>query len=278
MDVFLKQILDFRRQRYEPPASEGIRTMEETLAFINEVGFCLFSYIPDVELPALARVVCQDEPPDTWGWKDSLPAARQVFYGAVYHPEARWAARPGFISLSMLPARYSLAPILQFGGDRSLLRRYTGISQEAVNIADVLESEGPLPTRQLRKSTGMDGKANSTRFTRALTEAQEQFLVTKIGITSVTRANYGYVWSIFERVFPDAARQAETICEDAAAEAILRQYVQTAFAVPVGRIASMLSLDLQLLERAAARLVGQGILRIANINNVRYLYLTGLSI
>jgi hypothetical protein len=276
MDAFLEQILDFRRQRYEPPASEGIRTMEEMLAFINEVGFCLFSYIPGVELPALARVVCQDEPPDTWGWKDSLPAARQVFYGAVYHPEARWAARPGFISLSMLPALYSLAPILQFGGDRSLLHRYTGISQEAVNIADVLESEGPLPTRQLRKSTGMDGKANGTRFTRALTEAQEHFLVTKIGITSITRANYGYVWSVFEGVFPEAARQAETIREDAAAEAILHQYVQTACAVPVERIAAMLSLDLQLLERAAARLVEQGVLRIVTIDEVRYL--TGLSL
>lgn len=276
MDATLEQILDCRRRRNEPPSSEGIRTIEEMLAFLNEVGFCLFSYIAGVELPALARVVCQDEQPDTWGWKDSLPAARQVFYGAVYHPEAKWAARPGFISLSMLPVIYSLAPILQFGGDRSLLRRYTGISQEAVVIADVLESEGPLPTRQLRKSTGMDGKANGTRFTRALTEAQEHFLVTKIGITSVTRANYGYVWSGFEGVFPEAARQAEAIREDTAADAILRQYVQTAFAVPVERVASMLSLDLQLLERSAVRLVEQGVLRVATFGEVRYLTVVSL--
>lgn len=273
MELSLENLIEERRRRYEPTGIAGIRSIEEMLAFLNEVGFCLFSHIPGVELPALGRVVCQEEPLDTWGWKDSLPAARQVFYGAVYHPEPKWSARPGFISLAMLPAVYSMAPILQFGGDRAMLRRYARISQEAIAIADALDSEGPLPTRDLRKSAGLDGKSNGSRFNRALTEVQEHFLVTKIGVTSITRANYGYIWNTFDRVFPEAARQAETLTEGAAAEKIIRQYVQTAVAVTVERIASMLSLDLRILRPAAAKFVEQDDLRIATQGGIDYLTL-----
>ncbi len=271
MSEFLSSIHAQWEQRYLPDPGQGIRTPEAALAFFNQVGFCLFSYIPEVELPSLARAACRTEEPDTWGWKDSLPAARQVFYGAIFHPVGGWAARPGFVSLEMLAPLYSLAPILQFGGDKTLLRRYVKISLEAIAIAETLEREGSLSTGELRASTGLTGKANAGKFSRALGEAQAHFLVTKVGVTSITRANYGYVWGPFERVFADTARQAEMLPEREAAERIVLQYVQTALAVPLERIAEMLALDVKVLKPAAESLLVQGKIKTVEEEEIKYL-------
>jgi hypothetical protein len=271
MSDFLQTIQERRAQHFRPGPPEGIQTPEEALQFINSMGFCLFSYIPEFELPSLARAVCQDPQPDTWGWKDSLPAARLVYYGAFFHPAPRWAARPGFISLSMLAPLYSLAPILQFGGDREMLRKYMRLSPEAVAISEALETAGSLSTGELRASTGLTGKANASRFSRALAEAQEQFLITKIGVTSVSRANYGYIWNTFERVFPEAARQAEELPETDAAAAIILQYARTALAVPLARIGEVLSINPRALQPAANRLLEQNVLRQVDDEGICYL-------
>lgn len=272
MSQFLINIQQRRAQRFTPASPQaGIRTPEDALRFIDQVGFCLFSDIPDVELPSLARAVCHDPQPDTWGWKDSLPAARQVYYGAIFHPVPRWAARPGFISLRMLAPIYSLAPILQFGGDREMLRRYLHVSQEAIAIAEALDAAGSLSTGELRASTGLAGKANASRFSKGLAQAQEHFLVTKIGVTSVTRANYGYIWNTFERVFPEVAGQAEALAETDAAEAILRQYVQTALAVPLERVGEVLAISPRILQPAAAHLIEKGVVQPVTNEGICYL-------
>ncbi len=256
MSEFLQSIQARREQRF---FTGSISTPEALLQFIDEMGFCLFSYIPGVELPNMGMALCPEA--DRWGWKDSLPASRQVYYGAVFHPVPAWEARPGFVSLRMLAALYALAPILQFGGDRALMRRWVKISAEAIAIADTLESAGSLSTRELRAGTGLTGKANAGRFSRALHEAQAHFLVSKVGVTSNTRGNYGYVWSSFAQVFSEAARRGEQMTDADAAEAIIRQYVRTALAVPLARITEVLALDPRPFQAAAARLLERGELR-----------------
>lgn len=77
-------------------------------------------------------------------------------------------------------------------------------------------------------------------------------------MTSVTRANYGYVWDTFDRVYPAVIQQAEALDERAAADVLVRQYVDTAVQVPVERIAAVLSLDLKLLRLATNRFIAQG--------------------
>jgi hypothetical protein len=255
---FLVSIQAKRKQRFHQDRQGLIQTEEEALQFINEMGFCLFATVPDVELPSLALALSEEKQTDLWGWKDSLAISRQVYYGSLFHPRSRREARPGFATLRMLAALYALSPILQFGGDRELLRRWVKISPEAVVIAEVLERAGSLSTGDLREGTGLTGKTNATRFSKGLDEAQAHFMVSKVGVTSTTRANYGYVWASFERVFPEAIRQAEGMTEIDAAEAVLVQFVQTAIAVPLERIAEILALDLRVISPAAERLVEQG--------------------
>jgi hypothetical protein len=219
-----------------------VHSLDDLLGLINEAGFLLFSNIPGVELPGMGQALSPEVQNELWGWKDALPNTRQVYYGALFHPHPKWEARPGFVSLSMLTALYALAPISQLGGDRSLLPRWGHLSVEAQAITRALERDGALPTRELRPITGMDGKANATRFERALIEAQSHFLVVKIGVTSTTRGNYGYVWDLFERVYPTIITQAETFTEQQAARAIWEKYTATAPGVTPQRVAEMLKL------------------------------------
>jgi hypothetical protein len=218
-----------------------VHSPDDLLDLINEAGFLLFSYIPDVELPSMGRALSPEVQDELWGWKDALPNTRRVYYGALFHPKPRWEARPGFVSLPMLTALYALAPISQLGGDRSLLPRWGHLSIEAQAITTALEHDGALPSRELRSVTQMAGKANATRFERALIEAQSHFLVVKIGVTSTTRGNYGYVWDLFERIYPTIITQAESLTEKEAACMIWQKYSTTAPGVTPARVAEMLN-------------------------------------
>jgi hypothetical protein len=222
---------------------ECVHSLDDLLGLINEAGFLLFSHIPGVELPSMGRALSPEVQDELWGWKDALPNTRQVYYGALFHPNPKWEARPGFASLPMLAALYALAPISQLGGDRSLLPRWGHLSIEAQTITRALERDGALPTRELRSVTEMAGKANATRFERALIEAQSHFLIVKIGVTSITRGNYGYVWDLFERVYPNTIKQAETLTEQQAVNGIWEKYSATAPGVPPKRMAEMLHLN-----------------------------------
>jgi hypothetical protein len=224
--------------------SACVHSLGDLLDLINEVGFLLFSHIPGVELPGMGQALAPEVQDELWGWKDALSNTRQVYYGALFHPNPKWEARPGFVSLPMLAALYALAPISQLGGDRSLLPRWGHLSIEAQAITTALERDGALPTRELRSITGMEGKANATRFERALIEAQAHFLAVKIGVTSTTRGNYGYVWDLFERIYPAIITRAETFTELQAFRAILEKYSATAPGVTPERVAEMLNIKL----------------------------------
>ena len=251
-------LLELRRRRLERTGVYPIHTQEEALAFLDDIGFCRFSYHADCELPSFSGALAAEVSGELWAWKDALPNTRRVYYGALFRFSAGDSVRPGFLSLTVLAALYSLSNVCQFGGGRDLLPRWAGVSREAVGLADALEHAGPLSTAGLRAAAGLQGKEHAALFHKALIEAQRQFLIVRTGVTSVTRANYGYVWSSFASAYPDVIRQAEALDDLAAAAALVDQYVDAAVQVSLERIAFVLSLNLRLLRRAAAQLAADG--------------------
>lgn len=246
-------------QRRLSRTAETVHSLEEARAFIDRAGLVPFSRFPECELPSFSDALALEVRDELWGWKDALPGTRAMYYGHVFRPPG-WAARPGFVSLPLLADLYSLAPIMQFGGDRTMLPRWAHLSREAESITDALEESGALPTRELRKITHLDGKPNAARFERALIEAQQHFLIVKIGVTSTTRGNYGYVWEMFERVFPAVIEQANDIQPMEAAGRIICAYVSNALEIPPQRIAAALGLEEKLIVETGQRLVEEGVL------------------
>lgn len=246
-------------QRRLARTAGSVHSLEEARAFIDRAGLVPFSAFPECELPSFSEALAPEVQDELWGWKDALPGTRTMYYGHIFRPHG-WAARPGFVSLPLLADMYSLAPITQFGGDRTMLPRWAHLSREAEAITDALEDSGALPTRELRKMTQLNGKGNATRFEHALIEAQQHFLIVKIGVTSTTRGNYGYVWEKFERVFPAVIEQANAIQPEDAAARIIRTYAANALEIPPQRIAAALGLEEKLIIEAGRRLVEDGIL------------------
>ncbi|MBE0699793.1 MAG: hypothetical protein IH586_22935 [Anaerolineaceae bacterium] len=249
-----------RRQRLERSGVYPILSEEAALQFLEDVGLCGFSQHGEVEIPCFTDALADEVKDEAWGWKDSLPNTRRVYYGTIFRFNQRDSIRPGFLALPVLTACYALSPVLQFGGDRDLLPRWTGLSHEALRLADALERAGSLSTSAMRKATALDGKAHSTLFNKALIEAQRNFLIVRTGVTSTTRANYGYIWESFPRAYPRICADAEGLTAMDAASRILRQYVDTVVVTRVERAASVLALDLGLMQKAEGRLIEEGVL------------------
>jgi hypothetical protein len=260
MDGYDDLLPVMRQQRLERCGVYPLHSEEDALRFLDDVGICRFSHHGDVDLPCFSDALAEEVRDETWGWKDSLPNTRKIYYGTLFHFHERDAVRPGFLALRLLAACYTLSPVMQFGGDPSMLPRWTGLSLEALNLAVTLERDGSLPTSALRLATGLNGKAHNTLFNKALIEAQRNFLIVRTGVTSTSRANYGYIWEFFPRAYPAIVSAAENLVEEEAAERIIAQYVDTAVVATVQRIANVLTLDLALLQRAAGRLVEKGTL------------------
>jgi hypothetical protein len=254
------KIQQMRQQRLERSGVYPIHSQEDALQFLEDVGICRFSQHGDVEIPCFADALADAVKDEAWGWKDSLPNTRRVYYGTIFQFHQRDGVRPGFLALRVLTACYALSPVMQFGGERELLPRWTGLSREALGLANVLERDGSLSTSALRLATGLHGKAHNPLFNKALIEAQKNFLIVRTGVTSTSRANYGYIWESFPRAYAQVCAEAEELQAVDAACRILHQYVDTAVVTVVDRAASVLALDLGLMQKAEERLIAQGVL------------------
>ncbi len=204
-----------------------VRTEEEAIEFINEVGFC-FLFPQKYELPSLWGAMCSypaakcgwDDPTATliWGdgqaalgWRDTLPKSRQVFFGKAI------AQKPSFISLEYLPYFYACYGLLDYEEEYQAGK----MSHLAKNIYELLLKEGPTPTRTLRRKVGMRGKQNTYKFDRAMLELQTNLLIAKVD------AMPGFcidVWDIMERWMPEAIEEASRISRQEAVEKILARY------------------------------------------------------
>jgi hypothetical protein len=264
MDDFSLVLQAFRRERYH----RQVRTLDEALSFINEVGFCLFYRHPPLELPNLREATAGDSGTSeglNWQWKDELAAAKSVYYGRPYH------RKPGFVALPLLASLYAVCAVADYGGDYHELALTGTLSAEAVRIADAIQEHGSMSTRALRQQSGLTASQDKTRFARGLEEAQAGFLVAMISTTSTSRAGYGYIWDTFERAWPDAAAAGERMRPPDAAAVLLARYVDTVGATTPAMFARTFDLDDALVESAAARLIAQG--TVAQVTRGKAIYL-----
>jgi hypothetical protein len=258
---FLARVEAQRREIYRPGGVNLLRSAEDALDFVNKVGFCLLFAHRTLELPNLWGI-SEGRP---WLWKDELSIQKQLYYGK------RFRKRAGFVALRLLPALYALTPTAEFRGDRFALYRRGYISAEANRIAGAVLAKGPLSTRDLRRTVGMAGDRHRYRFSKALAEAEEMFLVVKGGTTRTKHAAYTYVWDSFARFWSEVAGEGSGPSHEEAGVAVINRYVRTTVAATTKTIADTLSLNESFVGFIAGRLVGDGTL--ARIEDEGQVYL-----
>jgi hypothetical protein len=166
--------------------------------FVDAVGCCAeLPGFPD--FPYLAPVMghLKAGVPDPWFWKDDLHIEKRLYYTYVF------GGRPGFVSNALLPAF-----IASNGAAADELLLYGALTPEARQIYHLIEEQGPIPIRTLKRLLTPDAKH---RANTELHNLERLFIITKSGITGRTLGSYGYIWELLERWAPEMLVAADRL-------------------------------------------------------------------
>ncbi|MFN2183171.1 MAG: hypothetical protein ACK2UU_04240 [Anaerolineae bacterium] len=252
-----------RVERYRQRPDLRVRSKEEALEFLNDVGLSLLFSAQDIELPSLWGALCGGDRPVpshhndhelglAWRWKDELPVSGQVLYGKFLR------RKPVFVSLDLAPHFYALSPNYGDPAEDYMQDYLDGrLSVEAKQVYEVLLEEGALPTSRLRRDAGLGGKANAGRFDRALAELQMDFRITKVAISDANRWGYCYVYDLLPRHFAETVAASRAITGGQARETILLRYLRTVIAATIGEVRKLFGWHARDLDLLVERLVGE---------------------
>ena len=235
MTVLPADIHRVREWKYHRLPERRIATVEEARAFVDEVGFCFFWPIKDIELPNLFHAIAghvrpvpmKHNDPDLsrcWGWKDASLDKKRWYYGKLLRRRAT------LIALDWLPYFYACSE--NCGDLDDYLQEYEDglMTAEAKAVYEAILEHGPLDTVRLRRQAHMSAGSAKSRFDRALVELQVGLKVIPIGVARVGAWNYAFTYEIVQRYFPELPAQARHIKRGEARRALVLRYLDTVVA------------------------------------------------
>ncbi len=257
------QVRAWRDQRYRRNPALKVRTPDEALAFIDDVGFCFLFPARNVEMPSLWEAICGESRPlpahhddrelgYAWDWKDDLPTRGLVFYGKLL------CRKPMLVSLRLLPYFFALSE--NYGELDDYLYEFADgkLSEEAKRVYEALLEHGALPTSHLRRKAGLAGKGNARRFDRAVLELQLGLKIVKTGISDANAWKYCYVYDLLLRHWPDLAMRAGAISTPEAMRCLLLTHLSNVGVARRQDLARLFAWELGRLEQLCDSLSASG--------------------
>jgi hypothetical protein len=264
-------VAEQREVRYRRTPERRIQTIDQARAFVDDVGFCFFWPIKDIEMPSLFHAIAgrirpvpsAHNDPDlskSWGWKDRSLGQRWWYYGKMLRRRAT------LISLDMLPFFY--ANSRNYGELDDYLEEYRSgtMTAEAKRVYETLLTLGPLDTVRLRREVHMAADSAKSRFERALVELQIGFKVLPIGVAEAGAWRYAFIYEIVARHYPNLPEAARQISLGQARRVLVARYLDNVVAADrrmVGRVFHVLGWTAADLDRTIAALLDLGVVRLA---------------
>ena len=248
-----------RDHRFRHQVARRVRDERSALAFVAAVGFCSTFYsFPDGVACLWEAVVGRARPrwPRhshhdagvglTWTLKDSLPAARRVYYGKLLQ------GRPLLVALDLFPAFYAVIRGRQRA--RSYRAEYAAgrLSLTARRLMDALVREHPQYTRDLRANCFLLDPARTREFERAMAELQQGLWVVKT--EERYEPTFSYRWDLVEAWLPDAVAKARRLSRPRAVEQLVERYLTGAVFTTAKGLRRVLGLSEAEVTAAVARL------------------------
>ena len=264
LPLTLTQIKDQRERRYRRRPELALQTVDDAIAFLDDVGFCFLFPIKEVELPSLWDAVCgrvkavPNEHHDphiqkTWGWKDTSLDKRWWYYGKLLRKRAT------LVSLELLPSFYALSENYGDPANDYLQQYLDGrLSHEAKLIYEALLEHGPQHVIELRRLARLTGKSRTSAFQRALAELQADLKILPVGVARAGAWHYAFIYEIVSRWYPDLSERARPIRGDQARRTLLATYLDNVIAATVDQAARLFGWVKRDVERAAAQLAEAG--------------------
>lgn len=222
----LEQIERARAHLWRTAPARQVRDERGALRFIKELGFVLLFPMRGSELPSI-----HDAAGGQWGvwwdWKQTLPERRACFYSHVLRRHG------AFLSWEWFPACYAA---LAEGKTSHQLFREGRLDRTEKQVIDLLESRGPLMTRELRLLYAPPSKENTRRIKQALVELQRRFLICSAG--GSTEGWSHHRWDLVERyVAPELQFAARGLSRDEARERVVAKLLRNLVATTAADIA-----------------------------------------
>lgn len=255
----------YRSGTYHWATARRVKTPEAAVAFVKERGFAYFWPIQGVELPSLWAAVAGDRPVasahddpghKTWGWKDSLLGTGAWHYARLLRGKAT------LVAPDVAPYFYALSE--NFGDprdDAETLYRAGTLSREAFRLFEILLDKGRQHTIALRRETGMTSRESNTRFERALTELQANWLIAPVGVAEAGAWRYAFIYDSVTNIWPKLAARAEKITRRDARSRILELYLTSVGATTPAQALKLLHWPKADLQAAFGDLVDAGVAR-----------------
>ena len=264
------ELVEYRRTRFRHRPELAVRSETDALAFINEVGLCLFQPNRQALLPSLYGAAAGAGRPAprwgehdavygrVWGWKDSLFSSGEVLYGKALGDYRL------FVSLGLLPWLYAVSD-MNYGGDEDdYLELYQDgkLSLDARNVYQALVEYGPTSTTQLRRRTGLtEGGSAARRFERALTELQRGLMISAVGVADDNAWKYTFRYDIVVRKFARQVAASRQLRSRDAMQHLLLHYLSLVGEAPLAKVSRLFGWDLHRLWRLVQAVTRDGELR-----------------
>lgn len=262
----IDRIEEYRSHTFSYHTDNRVITKDQAIQYVNERGFIFFWPINGVTLPSLWGAVAGDRPvPNnhddpahvTWNWKDSLLGKHVWYYAKILRKKAT------IISMSTAPYFYALTE--NYGApEEDYLTTYEQgrMTQEAKSVYEALLDNGPLDTILLRKMAHLAGRESETRFIRALTDLQVDFMIMPVDVADAGSWHYSFVYDVVARFEPSLVDASRYIGEIDARLVILDLYFQSTGGAQFKDLVRLFSWKPSDIEQAIERLETKG--RITN--------------
>jgi hypothetical protein len=258
-------LTDLRERHFRQRPALRVRGPRSAVAFVADVGFCSTFYRFPEGVACLWEAVVGRARPRwprrshhdvgvglTWDLKDRLPAARHVYYGKLLK------ARPLLVALDLFPAFYALVRGRQRAPDYRAEYAAGHLSLTARRLMDVLITEHPLFTRELRANAFMLEPAKTREFERAMAELQQGLWVVKTA--ERYEPTFSYRWDLLEAWLPDEVDSGRRLRRQAALDQLLERYLRGAVFSRLPHLARLFGVRPEEVAGAVRRLVGTGTL------------------
>ncbi len=262
--INLTSLEEYRARTFRLLPGTKLKSQEEAVEYVNELGFVYFWPIRDITLPSLWVATAGDRPVAdahddpghvTWGWKDSLLGSRAWYYSKILRK------RGTMVSMELVPYFYALSE--NFGApDEDYLTQYEQgkLTQEAKTVYETILREGPLDTPALRRASRMSSSESNGRFSKALSDLQADFKIVPTAVTDAGAWHYAFAYDAVHRCYPELPDLAHPIGEKEARRKLAETYLHAVGAAQLRDLTRLFGWRPPDAERAVEALVQQGVL------------------
>lgn len=254
-----------RDARFRRAPSRRVRTERQARAFVDDVGFCSTFYCFPEGVACLWEAVAGRARPRwprhshhdpavglTWRLKDTLPAARSVYYGKLLK------GRPLLVALDVFPAFYALVRGRQRARDYRAEYEAGHLSQTCRRLLDALVREHPQYTGDLRANAFLLGPHRTREFERAMAELQAGLWIVKT--EERYEPTFSYRWDLVEAWLPEPVAAGRRLARDRALEHLIGRYADAAVFTSERALRRLFGRPASEVTRAVRSLVARGAL------------------